>query len=154
MKMTLMIDDIDDFTVIIDNSVYLLSISEVDGNVPSSTGLSLLGKQYQPDIQIENSNQNFLSTDETDTYSEAKVKRASVYLFQDQNSASRKSSRSSHFFTMNDIESQIITTATALAQAPMASTETLESSAPIRFLRVYYYQGVNYYVFVPTIYHI
>ena len=66
-------------------------------------------------------------------YSDGKLNRASVYLFQDENSTSRKSSRSSHFFTMNDIESQMITTAT-LSQAPMASTETLESSAPIRFL--------------------
>ena len=51
-----------------------------------ATRVSLIGHQYQPSIQIENSSsQNFLSTTEIlDKDFEAKGNRTSFYLFQDE----------------------------------------------------------------------
>ena len=51
-----------------------------------ATRVSLIGHQYQPSIQIENSSsQNFLSTTEIlDKDFEAKANRTSFYLFQDE----------------------------------------------------------------------
>ena len=59
----------------------------VDGFIRKpATRVSLIGHQYQPSIQIENSsNQNFLSTTEIlDKDFEAKANRTSFYLFQDE----------------------------------------------------------------------
>ena len=70
-----------------------------------ATRVSLIGHQYQPSIQIENSSsQNFLSTTEIlDKDFEAKANRTSFYLFQDEmgSTNSNGSRRSSHIFTMN-----------------------------------------------------
>ena len=104
----------------------------IDATQPA-TRLSLIGKQYQPEIDklIGNqSQQKFLSTNPDPDYDNDGNRKSSIYLFQDESLSSRKSSKSSHIFSMNDVESQMIT-ASLTAVAPLASCETLESSAPM-----------------------
>ncbi len=89
--------------------------------------LSLLGKQYQPDFELKplNADKDLLQVPQ-----KPKDFRQSFYMFHEDDSRSRKSSRSSKVLSMLDIESLIVNQVEE-ASVPLASTETLEIWRPL-----------------------